>query len=179
MYPTIKDIHFVGIGGIGMSGLAEILLTMGCRVTGSDLRRSPLTDRLRRRGAKVHFGHKAENVSKTNPPQLVVTSSAVAKGNPEVAEAAKRGIPVISRGEMLAMRNADAYRGSNLSRASTREAAATTSSSTATSRVNSGSVARRGSEAVAVTISWLAWTNCLKTGTVSRYSASSLMLNVS
>ncbi len=102
MYPTIKDIHFVGIGGIGMSGLAEILLTMGCRVTGSDLRRSPLTERLRRRGARISFGHKADNVSKVNPPQLVVTSSAVAKNNIEISEAAKRGIPVISRGEMLA-----------------------------------------------------------------------------
>jgi UDP-N-acetylmuramate--alanine ligase len=102
MYPTLKDIHFVGIGGIGMSGLAEILLTMGCRVTGSDLKRSPVTDRLRRRGAKVHFGHRAENVSKTNPPQVVVMSSAVAKANPELEEARGRGIPVISRGEMLA-----------------------------------------------------------------------------
>jgi UDP-N-acetylmuramate--alanine ligase len=102
MYPTIKDIHFVGIGGIGMSGLAEILLTMGCRVAGSDLKRSPATDRLRRRGAKVHFGHRGDNVSKSNPPQVVVVSSAVAKSNPEIAEAARRGIPVISRGEMLA-----------------------------------------------------------------------------
>lgn len=102
MYPTIKDIHFVGIGGIGMSGLAEILLTMGCRVSGSDLKRSPVTDRLRRRGAKVHFGHKAENISKTNPPQLVVVTSALAKSNPEMGEARERGIPVISRGEMLA-----------------------------------------------------------------------------
>lgn len=85
-----------------MSGLAEILLTMGCRVAGSDLKRSPVTDRLRRRGAKVHFGHRAENVSKSNPPQVVVVSSAVAKSNPERAEAERRGIPVITRGEMLA-----------------------------------------------------------------------------
>ncbi|HEX5037223.1 MAG TPA: UDP-N-acetylmuramate--L-alanine ligase [bacterium] len=102
MYPTIKDIHFVGIGGIGMSGLAEILLTMGCRVTGSDLKRSPVTDRLKRRGARISFGHKADNVSAANPPQLVVVSSAVSKNNPEMGEAVKRGIPVISRGEMLA-----------------------------------------------------------------------------
>jgi len=102
MYPTIKDIHFVGIGGIGMSGLAEILLTMGCRVTGSDLKRSPVTDRLRRRGAKVSFGHRADNISKTHPPQLVVVTSALAKTNPEMSEARDRGIPVISRGEMLA-----------------------------------------------------------------------------
>jgi len=99
MYPTLKEIHFVGIGGIGMSGLAEILLTMGCRVTGSDLKRTPLTDRLRRRGAKISFGHKPENVG---TPQVVVTSSAVAKNNPEIAHAMKLGIPVISRGEMLA-----------------------------------------------------------------------------
>lgn len=102
MYPTLKDIHFVGIGGIGMSGLAEVLLTMGCRVTGSDLKRSSVTERLRRRGAKIHFGHRPENISRTNPPQVVVTSSAVAKGNPEVQDALRSGIPVISRGEMLA-----------------------------------------------------------------------------
>ena len=99
IYPTLKEIHFVGIGGIGMSGLAEILLTMGCRVTGSDLKRSPITDRLRRRGAKIRFGHRAENVE---APQVVVISTAVARSNPEVACALKQGIPVIARGEMLA-----------------------------------------------------------------------------
>src|SRR5262249_10816799 len=85
-----------------MSGLAEILLTMGCRVTGSDLKRTPVTDRLKRRGARVFFGHKADHVSASNPPQVVVVSSAIAKSNPEMAEAAKLGIPVITRGEMLA-----------------------------------------------------------------------------
>lgn len=99
MYPSLKEIHFVGIGGIGMSGLAEILLTMGCRVTGSDLKRSPLTDRLRRRGARIRFGHRTENVE---APRVVVTSSAVAHSNPEVMQALKRSIPVITRGEMLA-----------------------------------------------------------------------------
>lgn len=99
MYPTLKDIHFVGIGGIGMSGLAEILLTMNCRVTGSDLKRSPVTDRLRRRGARIFFGHRADHVDKA---QVVVTSSAVSKSNPEVAQALKTGVPVIARAEMLA-----------------------------------------------------------------------------
>ncbi len=99
MYPSLKHIHFVGIGGIGMSGLAEILLTLGCRVTGSDLKRTPVTERLRRRGAKITLGHRAENIS---DPRVVVVSSAVAKTNPEIAQAVRLGIPVISRGEMLA-----------------------------------------------------------------------------
>jgi UDP-N-acetylmuramate--alanine ligase len=99
MYPTLKEIHFVGIGGIGMSGLAEILLNMGCRVTGSDLKKSPATDRLRRHGAKIFVGHRSENVGKA---QVVVTSSAVSKTNPEVVRAFREGIPVIARAEMLA-----------------------------------------------------------------------------
>jgi len=99
MYPTLKDIHFVGIGGIGMSGLAEILLTMNCRVTGSDLKRSPITDRLRRKGARIYFGHRPENIGKA---QVVVTSSAVSKKNAEVDQAIKSGIPVIARAAMLA-----------------------------------------------------------------------------
>ncbi len=82
-----------------MSGLAEILLTLGCRVTGSDLRRSPLTDRLKRRGARIFIGHQASQVGN---PQVVVTSSAVARSNPEVAVAVRKGIPVIARGELLA-----------------------------------------------------------------------------
>lgn len=82
-----------------MSGLAEILLTTGCRVTGSDLKRSAVTDRLRRRGARIHFGHKAQNVGQA---QVVVTSSAVSASNPEVVSARKSGIPVIARAEMLA-----------------------------------------------------------------------------
>lgn len=99
MYPTLNDIHFVGIGGIGMSGLAEILLTFGCRVTGSDLKKSPTTDRLKRRGAKIFIGHKAENVSRS---QVVVVSSAVSKTNPEVLAAQAAKIPVIARAQMLA-----------------------------------------------------------------------------
>ncbi|QQR81494.1 MAG: UDP-N-acetylmuramate--L-alanine ligase [Deltaproteobacteria bacterium] len=99
MYPTLKDIHFVGIGGIGMSGIAEILLTLGCRVSGSDVKSSPVTNRLKRRGAKVYIGHKSDNLKKA---QVVVTSSAVSKTNPEVLRAQKEGIPVIARAEMLA-----------------------------------------------------------------------------
>lgn len=82
-----------------MSGLAEILLTMGGRVTGSDLKRSPVTDRLKRRGAKIYWGHRPENLGH---PQVVVVTSALSKNNSEVAAAIKIGIPVISRGEMLA-----------------------------------------------------------------------------
>ena len=99
MYPTLNDIHFVGIGGIGMSGLAEILLTLGCRVTGSDLKRSQVTDRLRRRGARIFLNHRSENLGKA---QVVVVSSAISKSNPEVVAAQKVGIPVIARAEMLA-----------------------------------------------------------------------------
>ncbi len=82
-----------------MSGIAEILLTMGCRVTGSDLRRSPVTDRLKRRGARIAIGHRSENVGRA---QVVVTSSAVHKSNPEILQAVKLGIPVVARAEMLA-----------------------------------------------------------------------------
>ncbi len=82
-----------------MSGLAEILLTMNCRVTGSDLKRSPITDRLRRKGARIYFGHRPENIGKA---QVVVTSSAVSKKNAEVDQAIKSGIPVIARAAMLA-----------------------------------------------------------------------------
>lgn len=99
MYPTLRDIHFVGIGGIGMSGIAEILLTLGCRVSGSDVKSSPVTNRLKRRGAKVYIGHRSENLKKA---QVVVISSAVSKHNPEVLSAHKEGIPVIARAEMLA-----------------------------------------------------------------------------
>ncbi len=82
-----------------MSGLAEIFLNMGCRVTGSDLKKSALTDRLRRHGARIFIGHRADHMVS---PQVVVTSSAVLKSNPEVEAAIKKGIPVIARGEMLA-----------------------------------------------------------------------------
>ncbi len=100
MYRKGLPIHFVGIGGIGMSGIAELLLNLGYRVSGSDLRRSETTERLAGLGATIRLGHAAENV----PPDghVVVTSSAVRPGNPEVLEAQRRKIPVIPRAEMLA-----------------------------------------------------------------------------
>jgi UDP-N-acetylmuramate--alanine ligase len=99
MYRKGLPIHFVGIGGIGMSGIAELLLNLGYRVSGSDLRRSDTTERLERLGAEVRTGHSASNI----PPDghVVVVSSAVRSDNPEVLEAHRRKIPVIPRAEML------------------------------------------------------------------------------
>jgi UDP-N-acetylmuramate--alanine ligase len=94
-----QRVHFIGIGGIGMSGIAEILLTMGYSVSGSDLRRSAATDRLAGLGAIIHEGHVAANAAATD---VVVISSAVNSANPEVVEARSRKIPVIQRAEMLA-----------------------------------------------------------------------------
>ncbi len=99
MYKSIRRIHFVGIGGIGMSGIAEILLNLGYDVTGSDLNRTTVTRRLVRRGAKIRCGHDSEHVGKA---QVVVTSSAIARSNSEVRAAHAQGIPVIARAEMLA-----------------------------------------------------------------------------
>jgi len=99
MFATSQHAHFIGIGGIGMSGIAEILLSLGMRVSGSDLRRSPVTDRLARLGATVYEGHDAANIAGAT---VVVTSSAVSVNNPEVVEAHVRKIPVIQRAEMLA-----------------------------------------------------------------------------
>ena len=99
MYGKIEKIHFVGIGGIGMSGIAEILLNLGFKVSGSDLRRSPATDRLAQMGATIYEGHDAANIAEAT---VVVTSSAVNAANPEVVEAHARKIPVIQRAEMLA-----------------------------------------------------------------------------
>jgi len=96
--PSLR-IHFIGIGGIGMSGIAEILLTMGYAVSGSDLRRSAVTDRLVGMGARVFEGHAAANAAGSD---VVVTSSAVNPQNPEVLEARTQKIPVIQRAEMLA-----------------------------------------------------------------------------
>jgi UDP-N-acetylmuramate--alanine ligase len=93
-------VHFVGIGGIGMSGIAEVLLNLGYEVSGSDLKESDITSRLRSLGATIACGaHRAENVKATD---VVVISSAVRLGNPEVEEARRKGIPVIPRAEMLA-----------------------------------------------------------------------------
>jgi len=100
--------HFVGIGGAGMSGIAKILLQKGHRVSGSDIKRSPVTDRLTKLGALIYIGHSRENVSPD--AKLVVVSSAIPKDNPEVLEAKRRGIEIISRGEMLA-RLMEGYKG--------------------------------------------------------------------
>jgi len=93
-------VHFVGIGGIGMSGIAELLLNLGYRVSGSDLKSSDVTHRLQSLGGVIAEGHRAENVAAD--VDVVVTSSAVRKHNPEVVAARDRGIPVIPRAEMLA-----------------------------------------------------------------------------
>jgi UDP-N-acetylmuramate--alanine ligase len=99
MFAKIQQIHFVGIGGIGMSGIAEVLLNLGYRVSGSDLRSSAVTQRLAGLGAAVFEGHRAENIAGA---EVVVTSSAIAAENPEVVEAHKLHVPVIQRAEMLA-----------------------------------------------------------------------------
>jgi len=99
MFIQKQHVHFIGIGGIGMSRIAEILLTLGMRVSGSDLRRSPITDRLAQMGATIYEGHAQGNVGDAT---VVVTSSAVNSANPEVLEARARKIPVIQRAEMLA-----------------------------------------------------------------------------
>ena len=99
MFAKIQRIHFVGIGGIGMSGIAEVLLTLGYKVSGSDLRHSPVTERLSELGAIIFIGHQPENITGA---EVVVTSSAINRGNPEVVAAHAQHIPVIPRAEMLA-----------------------------------------------------------------------------
>ncbi|HVQ74139.1 MAG TPA: UDP-N-acetylmuramate--L-alanine ligase [Candidatus Binatia bacterium] len=99
MFKRYQHIHFVGIGGVGMSGIAEVLLTLGYRVSGSDLKRGEAVERLERLGAKVSIGHEPAHVEGAH---VVVYSSAVARGNVEVQVARQRGIPVIPRAEMLA-----------------------------------------------------------------------------
>jgi UDP-N-acetylmuramate--alanine ligase len=99
LFAKAQRVHFIGIGGIGMSGIAEILLNLHYPVSGSDLRRSPVTERLATLGATVFEGHAAANVVGAS---VVVVSSAVHEHNPEVAEARARKIPVIQRAEMLA-----------------------------------------------------------------------------
>src|SRR5215472_1351564 len=106
MFFKPQHVHFVGIGGIGMSGLAELLIELGYPVSGSDLKFSPATDRLARRGATLFEGHAAENLGGA---KAVVVSSAVGPDNPEVAEARRRAIPVIPRGELLAELKSQKY----------------------------------------------------------------------
>jgi UDP-N-acetylmuramate--alanine ligase len=98
--PTeMGPVHFVGIGGIGMSGIAEVLLNHGYRVQGSDLKASPITERLEMLGATVFIGQKAENLAEA---EVVVISSAIKPGNPELDAARAQGLPVVRRAEMLA-----------------------------------------------------------------------------
>lgn len=99
MFSKFQHIHFVGIGGIGMSGIAEVLLNLGYRVSGSDMKRSPVTDRLEKLGGVIYEGHSPGNVDGSH---VIVTSTAVRADNPEVVEAVRRQIPVIPRAEMLA-----------------------------------------------------------------------------
>ena len=99
MFAKIQRIHFVGIGGIGMSGIAEVLLNLGYKISGSDLKSSAVTHRLASLGAQTFEGHQAVNITGAD---VVVTSSAISIDNPEVAEARRLHIPVIQRAEMLA-----------------------------------------------------------------------------
>jgi UDP-N-acetylmuramate--alanine ligase len=99
MYPRFQHIHFIGIGGIGMSGIAEVLLNLGYQVSGSDLKETEITSRLQSLGGKIAFGHKAEHLQGA---EVVVTSSAVKPDNPEVLAAREALLPVIPRAEMLA-----------------------------------------------------------------------------
>src|SRR5918993_3895710 len=99
MFRRIQHVHFVGIGGIGMSGIAEVLINLGFRVSGTDQKKSPVTDRLEQLGVEFVEGHAGENIGDA---QVVVRSTAVREDNPEIVEAHKRSIPVIPRAEMLA-----------------------------------------------------------------------------
>jgi UDP-N-acetylmuramate--alanine ligase len=99
MFFKPQHVHFVGIGGIGMSAIAEVLLTLGYQVSGSDAKLGPITERLAKLGATVQVGHRAENVMGA---KAVVVTSALDPANPEVAEARRLQIPVIPRGELLA-----------------------------------------------------------------------------
>ena len=99
MFAKIQRVHFVGVGGIGMSGVAEVLLNLGYKISGSDLKSSSVTDRLQALGATIFEGHSATNIAGA---EVVVTSSAINTGNPEVEEARRLHVPVIQRAEMLA-----------------------------------------------------------------------------
>ena len=95
----IRRIHFVGIGGVGMCGIAEVLLNQGYQISGSDIRDSAVTERLRKMGAEIFIGHAEDNITAAN---VVVTSTAVNEDNPEVSAARERRIPIVRRAEMLA-----------------------------------------------------------------------------
>src|SRR5437764_15451686 len=98
MFAKIQRIHFVGIGGIGMSGIAEVRLNRGYKICGSDLKRSFVTDRLQSLGATIFEGHSAENVSDA---EVVVTGAAMESGSPEVGAADRLHAPVIPHPEVL------------------------------------------------------------------------------
>lgn len=93
-----KNVHCIGIGGIGLSGIAEILLSRGYRVTGSDMKASDITEKLERMGATVYIGHKASNVEEA---ELIIYSAAIAEENPEIIRAREKGIPLASRAQVL------------------------------------------------------------------------------
>ena len=95
-----QPIHFVGIGGAGMSGIAEVLLTKGHAISGSDMHESEVTLRLRELGAQVHIGHNAANI---NGAAVVVLSSAIKSDNPEVLRAKEKNLPILQRAKMLAL----------------------------------------------------------------------------
>src|SRR3984893_12457984 len=99
MFFKPQQLHFTGIGGIGMSGIAEILLNLGYQISGSDLKLTPITERLSKMGAHVSEGHSAANI---DGAKVVVVTSAEDETNPEIMEARRRNIPVIPRGELLA-----------------------------------------------------------------------------
>ncbi|POB68662.1 UDP-N-acetylmuramate--L-alanine ligase, partial [Vibrio vulnificus] len=90
----VKSIHFIGIGGAGMSGIAEVLLNEGYQITGSDIAENAVTERLAQKGAKVYIGHQATNVAEAS---VVVVSTAINEANPEVKAAREARIPVVRR----------------------------------------------------------------------------------
>lgn len=98
-FGKLKNIHFIGIGGAGMSGIAEVLINLGYQVSGSDMRTSKVTQRLQAQGATIYIGHAAENIKDTD---VIVTSTAVQQDNLEVLAAREQRIPIIPRAEMLA-----------------------------------------------------------------------------
>lgn len=95
----MQQIHFIGVGGAGMSGIAQVMLEMGCKVSGSDLKESRNTERLKKYGARIEIGHKAEHIGDAD---VVVVSSAIPAKNPEVKSAKKEKVPILRRAEMLA-----------------------------------------------------------------------------
>ncbi|MDR0819971.1 MAG: UDP-N-acetylmuramate--L-alanine ligase [Endomicrobium sp.] len=99
MFRERQNIHFVGIGGSGMSGIAEVLINLGHSVSGSDLKKTDVTEHLKAIGVKIYIGHSCKNIKSA---EIVVTSTAISKNNPEVVTALKKKIPIIARIEMLA-----------------------------------------------------------------------------